>query len=182
MNVENFQGLIAQSIMHERILRRTGDTCEYYVDSARLLFNPKLVILAAERMLEIAYERGATYVGGEATSALPLVGAIMTLSCLKGRPLHGFMIRKELKTYGKSRIIEGDLPYGSRVLLVDDVTGMGSAAKRCCKLLQEIGIDIVGYSSIVDRLEQARHDLWEEYGVELLPLSTIDEVWGRADD
>ncbi|OKP86595.1 hypothetical protein A3842_06510 [Paenibacillus sp. P3E] len=85
------------------------------------------------------------------------------------------MIRKELKPYGKSSIIEGNLPSGSRVLLIDDVTGAGSAVARCCEILHELGIEMVGYSSIVDRQEQAGHNLREQFGVEWLPLVLIGE-------
>ncbi|MGG1343640.1 phosphoribosyltransferase family protein [Bacillus toyonensis] len=171
--------LAAKSIIHQKIQRRTGGTCDYYIDSAQLLFNPQLLSLAAEQMLNIAYNHDVTHIGGEATSALPLVGAIMTLSELKGSPLNGFMIRKEKKTYGTSNLIEGAIPKGSRVLLVDDVTGRGSAAKRCCKLLIDQGIPIVGYVSIVDRNETARDEL-NKLGVDLIPLFQIHEIMERS--
>ncbi|WP_143191910.1 hypothetical protein [Paenibacillus sp. P46E] len=73
------------------------------------------------------------------------------LATMIARGLHSFTIRKELKPYGKSSIIEGNLPSGSRLLLIDDVTGAGSSASRCCEILHELGIEVVGYSSIVDR-------------------------------
>ncbi|MBT2284119.1 hypothetical protein J7E78_11265 [Paenibacillus polymyxa] len=148
------------------------------MDTARLLYNSEILAIAAEKMLNIAYSRGATHIGGEATSALPLIGAITSLSFLKGRGLSGFMIRKELKPYGKSNLIEGEIPTGSRVLLVDDVTGTGSAAVRCCGILQSAGVEIVGYSSIVDRQEQASQSLCEQFSVELLPLLTIGDFQG----
>ncbi|MFB7816168.1 orotate phosphoribosyltransferase [Paenibacillus chitinolyticus] len=177
--MDRLKELVSQSIIYEKIKRRTGGTCDFYVDTSKLLYNPEIITLAAEKMIEIAYARGATHVGGEATSALPLVGAILALSSLNGKLLHGFMIRKELKLYGKSNIIEGDLPTGCRVLLIDDVTGMGSASKRCCFLLQKEGIEVVGYSSIIDRQETACEQLWELYGVELFPLFIMDEIAGR---
>ncbi|MEK3902085.1 MULTISPECIES: orotate phosphoribosyltransferase [unclassified Paenibacillus] len=173
--MERLKKLVSQSIVYEPISRRSGGRCDVYVDSAHLLYHPEVLTLAAEKMLSIAYERRATHIGGEATSALPLIGAIMTLSVLRGQQLHGFMIRKKLKSYGKSSLIEGDLPSGSRVLLIDDVTGRGSAAVRCCKILRELAVTIVGYSSIVDRQEQAEFILHEQFGVDLLPLILIDE-------
>lgn len=176
--MERLKKLVSQSIVHEPIRRRSGGTCDVYVDSANLLYHSELITLAAEKMLDIAYERGATHIGGEATSALPLIGAIMTLSVLRGQQLHGFMIRKEVKSYGKSSLIEGDLPSGSRVLLIDDVTGTGSAAVRCCEILRELGVTVVGYSSIVDRQEQAEYILREQFEVDLLPLILIGEYQG----
>ncbi|MED3553888.1 orotate phosphoribosyltransferase [Cytobacillus praedii] len=169
------KNLVTNSVVFQQIKRRTGGTCDYYIDSKKLIFEPEIITFAAEKILDIAYERGVTHIGGEATSALPLVGAIMALSASKGAPLKGFMIRKEKKNYGKSELIEGEFSENSHILLVDDVTGMGSAAKRCCELLLNQGISVLGFVSIVDRQEAAREEL-RKLGIGLIPLFDITEI------
>ncbi|WP_258535803.1 orotate phosphoribosyltransferase [Bacillus sp. 03113] len=167
--------LVTNSVVYQQIQRRTGGTCDYYIDSTKLIFEPEVITFAAKKILNLAYEHGVTHIGGEATSALPLVGAVMALSISQGTPLKGFMIRKERKPYGKSELIEGEFSVDSRVLLVDDVTGMGSAAKRCCELLINQNISIIGFVSIVDRQEAALKEL-RKFGIALIPLFNINEI------
>lgn len=171
--------LVTNAVVFQQIQRRSGGTCDYYIDSTKLIFEPEIIRFAAEKILNLAYEREVTHIGGEATSALPLVGAIMALSTSQGAPLKGFMIRKERKHYGKSELIEGDFSEESRVLLIDDVTGMGSAAKRCCELLINEGIFVSGYVSIVDRQEAAREEL-RKLGIGLISLYEISEIMEEA--
>jgi orotate phosphoribosyltransferase len=167
--------LARKSIIYETIKRKSGGVCNYYVDGKRLVLHPEFLYLAAEKILEYAYTKKVSHVGGEIASAIPLVGAVTILSHVHKRPIKGFMIRQELKSYGKSDLIEGELPKESRALLIDDVTGLGTTAERCCNLLQSRGINIAGYVSIIDRNEAARIKI-EKLGVEYTCLINIEQL------
>ncbi|MNO63753.1 Orotate phosphoribosyltransferase [compost metagenome] len=167
--------LSRQAIVHEKIARKAGGVCDFYVDGKRLVFDAEILHIAALKILEVAYGRGVTHIGGEESSSLPLIGAILTLSQFKGKPLCGFMIRRKLKDYGKSSWIEGSVTQGDKVIVVDDITGTGFTGQRCCQLLIQAGIQVQAYMSIVDRNEGAAEKL-KELGIELQSLVQIVEI------
>jgi len=66
-------------------------------------------------------------VGGMDMGATPIVGAVAVMSHLRGRPLPVFVVRKEVKQHGTMKPIEGPLPAGGKVVLIDDVITTGGS-------------------------------------------------------
>ena len=69
--------------------------------------------------------------GGLTLGADPIVGATLAVAGARGRlDLKGFLVRKEIKTHGTGRLIEGPLEAGGTVAIVDDVATTGGSASR----------------------------------------------------
>ena len=89
-------------------------------------------------------------VAGPALGAVPIATAI---SLESKKPL--LMIRKEKKSYGTSKLIEGELIEGDEVIVVEDVTTTGGSLIKAIKAIQENGGNVKRAFVIVDRLEGA---------------------------
>jgi len=85
------------------------------------------------------------------------------------------MIRKAQKGYGTSKLIEGELKEGNRVIVVEDVTTTGNSLLKAVRAVQDNGGVVERTFVIVDREEGAVEHLKKE-GVILEPLVSISDV------
>ncbi len=83
--------------------------------------------------------------------------------------------RKEEKSYGTERLIEGRFSAGQRVLLIDDVITSGGAKWESVAALQASGLTVEHVLVVVDRSRGAG-DALRERGIRLLSLLTAEEL------
>ena len=62
-------------------------------------------------------------------------------------------MRKEAKSYGGGRVIEGPLIKGSRVAVVDDACTSGSSLIHAIQMIEDAGCMVVKVLCVLDRLE-----------------------------
>jgi orotate phosphoribosyltransferase len=100
------------------------------------------------------------YVGGLVMGAVPLIGPVVQLSYLKGKPLPGFFVREQAKTHGTMKLVEGFVTQaelkGKNVAILDDVTTTGGSAMIAVNESKAMGAKVVMVLSVVDREEGAR--------------------------
>jgi len=119
-------------------------------------------------------------VGGLELGAVPLTGIAIAKAPF-GSELRGFIIRKEPKGRGGRKTgnppgIEGStLVSGDRCLILEDVTTTGGSALQACQRLVEIGCEIVGCITILDR-EEGGADAFSNAGIPLHPLLTLSDI------
>ena len=119
-------------------------------------------------------------VGGLELGAVPLTGIAIAKAPV-GSELRGFIIRKEPKGRGGRKTgnppgVEGStLLSGARCLILEDVTTTGGSALQACKRLVDIGCEIVGCITILDR-EEGGADAFSEAGIPLYPLLTLSDI------
>jgi orotate phosphoribosyltransferase len=65
--------------------------------------------------------------------------------------LNAFVVRKEEKTHGLQRRIEGPDVAGHRVLAVEDTSTTGGSVLTAVDALREAGADVVAVAVIVER-------------------------------
>jgi len=70
-----------------------------------------------------------------------------------------------------------NLPPGSRVVIVEDVTTTGGSSMKAVERAQEEGLEVVGIVTLVDREEGAREAI-EGAGLVLRTVFTRSEVVG----
>jgi orotate phosphoribosyltransferase len=61
------------------------------------------------------------------------------------------VVRKEKKTHGLQRLVEGPYVVGRRVLVVEDVSTTGSSILQAVNGLNDAGAIIVGAAILLDR-------------------------------
>ena len=89
--------------------------------------------------------------------------------------LGSIYVRKDSKPYGGSKIVEGYLKPGGKVLLIDDVATTGTSLSNAIKVIRENGAIVKDAVAIISRLEGAEEKL-EDIDVRLISIATINEM------
>jgi orotate phosphoribosyltransferase len=107
-------------------------------------------------MAECIKDRGieADRIAGVVLGSIPLAAA---LSLATGMPY--VMVRKEKKDHGTSKLIEGDLFPGDRVLVVEDVITTAGSGIQAIATLRENGAEVLNVISVIDREGGGRESL-----------------------
>jgi orotate phosphoribosyltransferase len=102
--------------------------------------------------------------------AVPLVVA----TALRTR-LPYAILRKATKEHGTRQSFEGEIPPGTRVLLIEDVATTGGSSLRSVEIVREAGGVVDRLLVVVDREAGARERLGA-VGVQIEPLATLAEL------
>jgi orotate phosphoribosyltransferase len=150
----------------------SGKKASFYLDCRQITLHPQGANLVAAGMLELLADDTPDAVGGMAIGADPITGAIITRAGQEGRPLRGFIVRKEIKEHGRGRQVEGPVKPGDRVVIVEDVVTTGGSALTAIEHARDFGLQVSGALAIIDRLEGGSA-AFEAAGVPLRTLLTI---------
>ena len=161
----------ARAFSFGRFTLASGKESTYYVNSKKALFNSECVALLADALWELTRDLNVQAVGGLEVGAIPMATALVLRSHQEGRPLEGFFVRKQAKGHGSQERIEGVLPAGARVAVLDDVLTTGGSALQAVQEVERSGGQVVAVVCIVDRLEGARELFAGKY--EYRPIFTI---------
>ena len=157
----------------------SGKVAQYYVDAKRAILLREGFTALGELVAALAGELGATAVGGLTMGADPVACAALA----GGFDGKAFFVRKDSKPHGLQRKVEGPLlEPGDRCLVVEDVSTTGGSALQAVDALREAGHEIVGVTTVLDRLAGARERIEAEAGVPFRPLTTIDDVYPERPD
>jgi orotate phosphoribosyltransferase len=121
---------------------------------------------------------GVDAVGGLTLGADPISYAIAYASAATEQSLRAFTVRKEAKTYGTGRLIEGPFHEGDRVAVVEDVITTGGSALRAVEAVRASRGDVRGVLALVDREEGGREAL-ESAGLPVIALVRASEIIER---
>src|SRR5246127_5542450 len=131
------------------VVLTSGRTAQYLIDAKRAILLPAGFAALAELAAEQARAWSATAGGGRTMGADPIACAALA----GGADVKAFFVRKEAKSHGLSRRIEGPVLSGAdRCMLVEDVVTTGGSTIRALEALAAEGHTVCGVLSICDRL------------------------------
>ena len=143
----------------------SGAKSDVYVDVKRAWTDPRrLDGLARALAARVGAEER---LAGMELGAVPLVVAV---ALRVGRPFA--VLRKAPREHGTRQPFEGEIPAGSTVLLIEDVTTTGGSTERSVEIVRAAGGRIDRALVVVDREEGATERL-ARVGVRLEPLVTM---------
>ncbi len=135
----------------------SGLKSDYYVDCRTTTLHARGAELTGRVFLELFSRQGwkPNAVGGLTLGADPIVVAVAVTSSQDGTSIHGFLVRKEEKTHGMGRRIEGFQEKGAPVVIVDDVCTTGTSTIQAIEAARQVGFNVVGVACLVEREEAA---------------------------
>src|SRR2546428_8771217 len=97
--------------------------------------------------------------GGLTLGAAPDAFATAAAAHAGGHTLDAFTVRKQPKTHGAARRIEGCFAAGAAVVVVEDVITTGGSAAEAIRAVESAGGPVLGGLAAVDREEGGRTTL-----------------------
>lgn len=164
-NTERLLALLKQYAYREgQFTLASGKTSDFFIDCKQVLLTGEGHALAGSIFLNVigdyAYG-GATRmpfpsaVAGVALGGCPLASAVSLLSTHSQRldTLDALYVRKAAKDHGTQKLVEGRVPVGSTVVLLEDVVTTGGSTLAAVKTLTDAGYTVVAVLVLVDRCE-----------------------------
>jgi len=147
----------------------SGKKASYYLDCRKITLDSRGANLIAEGILDLLGDDLPDAIGGMAIGADPITAAVITVAGRQGKSLRGFIVRKEAKTHGKGRDVEGPVNSGDTAVIVEDVVTTGGSSLAAIEKAQAAGLKILGVIAIIDRLEGGA----EAFAAAGYPLRTL---------
>jgi orotate phosphoribosyltransferase len=158
----------------------SGRQSTLYIDARITTMSPDGLALIGPLGFTSIHDAGwhADSVGGLTMGADPIACAVAYASATSSAPLRAFTVRKEPKTHGTGKLIEGPYRTGDRVVVIEDTITTGGSAKKAIAAVRDGGGTVVGVLALVDREEGGRAAL-EAEGVAVISLALASEIVPR---
>ena len=155
----------------------SGRESSFYIDARLTTMSPDGLAVIGRLGLSTIQQSGwhVDAVGGMTLGADPVSYAISYASAGLSRPLRAFTVRKEAKTHGTEKLIEGPFRSGDKVVVIEDVITTGGSALRAIEVVRAEGGTVSGVLAVVDREEGGREKL-ESTGVSVIALATARQI------
>ncbi len=150
------------AVVHGEVTLASGKKADYYVDLRRVTLDGQAAPLVGAVMRELVADWDFDAVGGLTLGADPVAVAMLHDAARAGGRLDAFVVRKEAKSHGMQRQIEGTEVSGRRVLVVEDTSTTGGSAMTAVDAVRAAGGTVVGVAVIVDRNTGARERIEAE--------------------
>jgi len=147
----------------------SGKESDYYVDIKQAYTDPAILRLMAKELAARMGE-GGDCVAGMELGAIPLVVA---LSLETGLPF--LMVRKGERAHGTGKLIEGRVPVGGKVVIVEDVATTGGSLVKTVERLRAAGATVEKALVVVDR-QEGGEEAAKKASIVLIPVLTRDEL------
>ncbi|MEZ5925692.1 MAG: orotate phosphoribosyltransferase [Hyphomicrobiaceae bacterium] len=151
----------------------SGKTSTLYFNMKPTLLDPEGAMLSASLILDLIADDRAVLVGGLELGAVPIAASVAAVSAVEGRPIAGFLIRKQAKEHGTQSLVEGlvkgETLAGRRVVIVEDVTTTGGSALKAAEVVRAEGGEVARVVSVLDRQEGAE----ETFAAKRLVFSSV---------
>ncbi len=147
------------AVVRGRVTLSSGREADYYVDLRRVTLHHEAGPLIGVLLRQLTADWAFDAVGGLTLGADPVAVAVLHAP---GRPVDAFVVRKEAKSHGMQRRIEGPEIAGKQVLVVEDTTTTGASPLQAVQAVRDAGAHVVGVATIVDRATGADAVLAEQ--------------------
>lgn len=155
----------------------SGWKSPFYCDNRKTLSYPALRTFVKENLAKMIKTNfpEATAVAGVATGAIAQ-GALVSDEL--GLPF--CYVRSKAKDHGMGNLIEGTLPEGSKVVVVEDLISTGGSSLKAVETLRAAGFTIVGMVAAYTYGFPIAEEAFKAAGVKLLTLTDYQAVVSTA--
>ncbi len=133
----------------------SGKKAKFYLDGKQVTLDSKGALLTGEGILDLLDHQGPLprAVGGMSIGADPITAAVITIAGMRNISLAGVLVRKEPKSHGTNRFVEGPVQPGDTIAIVEDVVTTGGSSLQAIERVQQFGLKVTYAVAIIDRLE-----------------------------
>lgn len=177
------QLLLKQSVRTGQFTLASGKSSDLYIDCRTTAMHPIGANLIGNYGWQFVQQQILTKfpaicaIGGMTLGADPISLAIGIYSGQQDEraPLNIFTVRKEAKSHGRNKRIEGNFQNGDEVIVVDDVITTGGSTIKAIEAIQTEGGAVRAALVLVDREEGGRQAI-EELGIPVFSLFTRSDL------
>lgn len=166
------------AIVHGKVTLSSGIEANYYVDLRRVTLHNEAAPLIGKLMIEMLDESGIDNydaVGGLTMGADPVATAILHQASFLGKTVDAFVVRKEAKSHGMGRQVEGPEVAGKSLIVIEDTSTTGGSPLTAAAALEKAGGNILAVATVVDRDTGAREAIAAK-GYRYLSLISLQEL------
>jgi orotate phosphoribosyltransferase len=168
--------LATRSVRRGNFTLASGRQSTLYIDARLTTMSPDgLVLIGALGLSQIQDHWSADSIGGLTLGADPISYAISYASAKTNSPLRAFTVRKDPKSHGTGKLIEGPFRAGDRTVVIEDVITSGSSALKAVAAIKSAGGEVIGVLALVDREEGGREAI-EATGTTVVSLVTARDL------
>jgi outer membrane protein assembly factor BamB len=158
----------------EPLFSPKGKPIGWLIDVRSALLDPSVMPLVAalfwdQMSVRLPFQLVCTEIAG-----IPLLSCLQSFGSMLGHTVNGVIVRKERKTYGRQRQMEGELS-AAPVVFVDDVLNSGSSLNRAAAVLGEQGRTIDHIFTLITFNRKATIEKWTAAGASLNAVYSLDE-------
>ena len=155
----------------------SGWKSPFYCDNHKALSYPDLRSYVKLELVHAVLEHfpQADAVAGVATGAIAQ-GALVADAL--GLPF--VYVRSKAKDHGMGNLIEGELPEGAKVVVVEDLISTGGSSLKAVEALRQAGVEVVGMVASYTYGFPVAQKAFEDAGVELVTLTDYEHVVAEA--
>lgn len=131
------------------ILSPRGGNQQWMLDLRRAMLDPHTIALIAELLWERMEALYPFQIAGMETAAVPLITALQLAARARGKNINGIIVRKEKKTSGLGRLIEGNLD-DTPLIVLDDIVNSAQSLEKVRVVMIDIGVSVAAVFALVD--------------------------------
>jgi orotate phosphoribosyltransferase len=151
----------------------SGKSSPYYIDLRLLPSFPKHFHLTIDALKNAVDENVSSKF--DAFASVPTSGLVFGSALAYEMEKPFVYVRKESKGHGTSKLIEGHLPSGGRVVIVDDVATTGTSVSHAVEVIRANGGIVEDVVALVNRMEGAE-DRLKKLNVKLTAVATVNDI------
>ena len=175
-----------KSVLYGDFTLASGKKSDFYCDARLTTLDPHGAIWLGEVAWPLIKEKSAALgvtpvaIGGLTMGADPVALAIAIASVLDGEVgLQSFSIRKQAKTHGRGKLVEGNFKAGDSVVVVDDTITTGGSTLEAIEKIRAEGGHVAFALVLVDRSEGGLQTI-EATGVPVIAIFSRADIDAAA--
>lgn len=159
----------------QKIMSPEGAPQEWLIDLRPILLDVAALDIITNAFWDEFAPKLPFQIGGMEVAAVPLVTALLLKAQQRGLNTNGFIIRKERKTTGLGKLIEGEVT-SDPIILVDDILNSGNSLEKARAALMGIDRKIAHVFVVLDYENQAAKQWAHSHKIMTHSLLTLEPL------
>ena len=131
----------------------SGKESNIYFDGRITSLLPESLEIISEILFEDIKKHSIDVIAGPTLGADAIVAGVLMIAAREKFKLKGAIVRKETKTHGTGKMVEGNYVEGDKVLVVDDTCTTGGSVLFAARIMEENKCVVTEIRCVLDRNE-----------------------------